>query len=68
MCVGAAAAETAMYESLAIVAATAGDTVTEQLARELQAEEKDDFVKASALLAPSARDSFQKAVASRATA
>lgn len=67
MCVGAAAAEMAMYESLAIVAATAGDTVTEQLARELQAEEKDDFDKASALLAPSA-GLVSKAVASRATA
>ena len=68
ICVGAAAAEMAMYESLATVAATAGDMVTEQLARELQAEEKDDFDRAWVLLAPSARDSFQKAVASRATA
>lgn len=68
MCVGAAAAEMAMYESLATVAASAGDAVTEQLARELQVEEKDDFDKAWALLAPSAQDSFQKAVASSATA
>jgi ferritin-like metal-binding protein YciE len=68
MCVGAAAAEMAMYESLATVAAAVGDTVTEQLARQLQAEEKDDFDKSWALLAPSARDSFHKAVARRATA
>jgi hypothetical protein len=57
-----------MYESLATVAAAAGDATTERLARELQAEEKDDFDKAWALLAPSARNSFQRAVASRATA
>lgn len=68
MCVGAAAAEMAMYESLATVAAGAGDAVTEQLARQLQTEEKDDFDKAWALLAPSARDSFQKAIVSSATA
>jgi ferritin-like metal-binding protein YciE len=68
MCVGAAAAEMAMYESLATVAASAGDAITEQLARQLQAEEKDDFDKAWALLAASARDSFQKAVTRSATA
>ena len=50
----------AMYESLAQVAAAAGDTVTEQLARQLQAEEKDDYEKAWALLGPSARDAFVK--------
>jgi ferritin-like metal-binding protein YciE len=42
MCVGAAAAEMAMYESLATVAAAAGDAITEQLARQLQIEEKED--------------------------
>lgn len=68
MCIGAAAAEMAMYESLATVAATAGDAITERLARELQAEEKDDFDKAWALLAPTARDSFQTTMASHATA
>jgi ferritin-like metal-binding protein YciE len=68
VCVGAAAAEMAMYESLATVAAATGDTVTEMLARELQAEEKDDFDKAWALLGPSARDSFETVAARKATA
>jgi len=68
MCVGAAGAEMAMYESLATVAAAAGDTTTEQLARQLQAEEKEDFDKAWALLAPSARDSFAKVAARSASA
>jgi ferritin-like metal-binding protein YciE len=68
MCLGAAAAEMAMYESLATVAAAAGDTLTEQLARQLQAEEKDDYEKAWALLAPSASDSFYKVVAHGASA
>lgn len=63
MCVGAAAAEMAMYESLATVAAAAGDSKTEQLARQLQTEEKDDYDKAWALLKPSATDAFQYAVA-----
>jgi ferritin-like metal-binding protein YciE len=68
MCVGAAAAEMAMYESLVTVAGMAGDAVTERLARDLQTEEKDDFDKAWALLAPSAEDSFTAAVAKRANA
>jgi ferritin-like metal-binding protein YciE len=67
MCVAAAAAEMAMYESLATVAAAAGDSATEQLARQLQAEERDDYEKAWALLAPSARDSFSKVVADATT-
>ena len=58
-CIGAASAEMAMYESLARVAATAGDTVTESLARELQKEEKDDWDQSWALLAPSALAAFQ---------
>jgi ferritin-like metal-binding protein YciE len=58
MCVGAAAAEIAMYEALATVAQIAGDTKTEQLARELQAEEKDDYQKSWTLLAPSAHSAF----------
>jgi len=58
----------AMYESLATVAAAGGDTVTEQLARELQAEEKDDYEKAWALLRPSAEDAFKKVVIRGATA
>ena len=68
MCVGAAAAEMAMYESLATVAGTAGDAVTEHLARQLEAEEKDDLDKAWALLAPSSEDSFTAALAKRAHA
>lgn len=67
MCVGAAWAEMAMYESLIQVATVAGDGGTEQLARELQAEEKDDYEKAWALLGPSARDAFTKVVTSSAT-
>lgn len=62
MCVGAASAEMAMYEALATVAGAAGDTKTEQLARQLQAEEKDDYDKAWALLRPSAQASFQNLV------
>lgn len=62
MCVGAASAEMAMYESLASVAAASGDTKTEQLARELQKEEKDDWDQAWALLASSAKASFETVV------
>jgi ferritin-like metal-binding protein YciE len=68
MCVGAASAEMAMYEALAQVAAAAGDVTTEQLARQLQVEEKDDYDKAWALLGPSSRDAFQKVLASSASA
>lgn len=60
--IGAAAAEMAMYESLASVAAASGDTKTEQLARELQKEEKDDWDQAWALLASSAKASFETVV------
>jgi ferritin-like metal-binding protein YciE len=58
-CIGAASAEMAMYESLANVAAAAGDTQTESLARELQKEEKDDWDQSWALLRSSALASFQ---------
>lgn len=68
MCVAAAAAEMAMYESLAAVAGAAGDTKTEQLARQLQAEEKDDYEKAWALLTPSATSAFETVVARSANA
>ena len=68
MCVGAASAEMAMYESLATVAAAAGDTTTEQLARQLQTEEKDDYDKAWNLLKPSATDAFREVVGRSATA
>jgi ferritin-like metal-binding protein YciE len=62
MCIGAASAEMAMYESLATVAGAAGDVTTEQLARELQAEEKDDDEKSWALLNSSALNAFHKVV------
>jgi ferritin-like metal-binding protein YciE len=68
MCVAAASAEMAMYESLATVAELAGDTATERLARQLQAEEQDDYKKAWALLRPSAADAFNKVVAAGARA
>jgi ferritin-like metal-binding protein YciE len=59
ICIGAASAEMAMYESLASVAAAAGDAETERLARELQLEEKDDYEKSWALLKSSALAAFQ---------
>jgi ferritin-like metal-binding protein YciE len=68
MSVGAAAAEMAMYEALATVAATAGDTKTEKLARELQAEERDDYEKAWKLLPGSAENAFHKVVTKGVTA
>jgi ferritin-like metal-binding protein YciE len=52
--------EVAMYEALAVSAATAGDTQTEQLAREIQQEEQATAQKVWNLIAPSARDSFRK--------
>ena len=52
--------EVAMYESLANAAAAAGDTETEQLAREIQAEERRTAEKVWSAIAPSARESFQK--------
>jgi len=55
----AAAAEMAMYESLATVAASANDEETEQLARQLQREERDDYDQVWALLKPSAQASFE---------
>src|ERR1700761_959817 len=58
-CIGAASAEMAMYRSLASVAAAAGDTTTESLARQLQKEEKDDYDQSWALLRSSAVASFQ---------
>ncbi len=62
VCIAAASAEMAMYESLATAARPAGDTKTEQLARELQAEEKDDYEKSWNLLRPSALASFQTVI------
>jgi ferritin-like metal-binding protein YciE len=52
--------EVAMYEALAVSAAAAGDTITEQLARDIQQEERRTAEKVWSLLGPSARDSFLK--------
>ncbi|MBV8895073.1 MAG: DUF892 family protein [Acidobacteriaceae bacterium] len=67
-CIAAASAEMAMYESLASVAAAAGDSRTESLARELQKEEKDDYDQSWALLRPSALSAFQTVVSRHAGA
>lgn len=61
-CIAAASAEMAMYESLANVAAAAGDTQTEQLARQLQKEEKEDYDLSWQQLKPSALAAFQTVV------
>jgi ferritin-like metal-binding protein YciE len=53
-------AEIGMYESLAIVAAAAGDVETERLAREIQAEERATAEKVWNALPQCARDSFFK--------
>jgi ferritin-like metal-binding protein YciE len=58
----AAAAEMGMYEALAASAAAAGDQTTEALARQLQAEEKDDHRLAWEQLPASARASYQSLV------
>jgi ferritin-like metal-binding protein YciE len=63
ICYAAASAEMAMYEALATVAAQAGDAETERLARELQAEEKQDHEQSWALLKSSALDSFRQLTA-----
>jgi ferritin-like metal-binding protein YciE len=55
----AAAAEIAMYEALAVAASAAGDQETSRLARELQAEEKEDHRLAWEYLPQSARASLQ---------
>jgi len=55
----AAAAEMAMYEALQAVAVAANDIETATLARQLQAEEKEDHVLAWAQLPKSARASSQ---------
>lgn len=58
----AAAAEMAMYESLAASAESAGDQETVALARELQKEEKEDHTLAWQTLSKSARESFRDVV------
>jgi ferritin-like metal-binding protein YciE len=60
--IAAAAAESAMYEALATAAAAAGDASTEQLARQLQNEEREDYQQAAALLRQSAVQAFQQAM------
>jgi ferritin-like metal-binding protein YciE len=65
MCIAAAAAEMAMYESLALVSEAAGDTQTERLARELQKEEKEDYDKSWNLLASSAKAAYSKVASSK---
>lgn len=52
--------EIAMYESLAIAAAAAGDTETERLARSIQEEERRTAEKVWTQIAPAARQSFEK--------
>jgi ferritin-like metal-binding protein YciE len=59
---GAAGAETAMYESLAVASEQAGESDVARLARELQAEEKDDARQVWPLLEPSAADAFQREI------
>ena len=52
-------AEVAMYESLAQAAHLAGDTHTEQLARQIQHQEKQTAEKVWAQVAPAARRAMQ---------
>lgn len=51
--------EIALYEALAVAAATAGDLQTEQLAREIQQEERAAAEKVWKLIAPNASHSFK---------
>lgn len=60
--IAAAAAQTAMYEALASAAKAAGDSITEQLARKLQSEERDDYRQSADLLRQSALDAAQAVV------
>jgi hypothetical protein len=60
--VAGAAAGLAMYEALASAAAAAGDATTDQLARQLQDEEREDYIQAAALVRQSAIDSFEQAM------
>jgi ferritin-like metal-binding protein YciE len=57
--------EIAMYEALAIAAATAGDVETERLARDIQAEERATAEKIWNVLPTCARDSFYKLTGGR---
>jgi ferritin-like metal-binding protein YciE len=60
--IACAAAESAMYEALATAAAAAGDGATEQLARQLQDEERQDYQQGALLLRQSAVEAFQHAM------
>lgn len=53
-------AECAMYESLITAATAAGDQVTAELARQIQAEEKQTADKVWAMIAPAAQDAFAR--------
>ncbi len=53
-------AEEGMYEALATVASAAGDNQTEQLARDIQREERETADKVWRMIAISSRDAFQK--------
>jgi len=61
----AAAAERAMYESLAEAATEGGETAVATLARQLQSEEMDDAQQVWTLLRPSARNAFREIVGRR---
>lgn len=60
--------EIAMYESLATFAASAGDTITEQLARDIQAEERRAAEKIWNALPASSRAAYDKIAAKTRTA
>ncbi len=62
MVYSAAAAEMAMYEALASAAAEAGDEETEKLARELQAEEREDYEQVWQALPSTALVAFETAL------
>ncbi len=55
--------EVAMYESLATTAEAVGDTVTAQLARQIQSQEEATAKKVWQFIAPSARRSLEKLMA-----
>jgi NADP-dependent 3-hydroxy acid dehydrogenase YdfG/ferritin-like metal-binding protein YciE len=62
MVYSAAAAEMAMYEALASAAGEAGDGETEQLARQLQAEEREDYEQVWQALPSTALVAFETAL------
>jgi len=59
--------EIAMYESLATVAAAAGDAETERLARDIQAQEDATAGKVFAMIPAAAARSFQQLAGARET-